>query len=277
MISRTYDVLKMAGDFAETIEDGYLVEGIPGQFRDAGEDLRGYYSNYVKNTDPFARSMHDLLGELDNIDFHWEAFARSRNNAITSVKDQVTSSRQIFQEEFDKLGQKKGNWARWWLRQWKRFLLDEPYEAHFKGASFMNITGDIDHYISMWRKTTIPDLEYRLTSTKGGSHGGLPGKIREVRDRWPKRYWGNKGFRTAPVEGLEYVRDKAVSVLKGADQVYEGLGYAINLLDKGGGYNLGGGFGWWHLKELLGNFDQAVKKLDDAEWKVRERQDSRRD
>ncbi|KAF7854623.1 hypothetical protein EAF04_010431 [Stromatinia cepivora] len=275
------DVLKIAGDFSETVDDGYLFENIPGAFRDAGTDLRDFYNEHVESNDPFARPMHSLLAELEAIDFTWESFAESRDEAVTNVKEQVQSSRSVFQDELDRLkeGEEKGKREKLLRRQWKRLLLDDPYESkvHFEGKNFVNITGHIQNYISTWRTTTIPGLSYRLTSTKGGPTGGLPAKMKEVEEKWPKRLWGEKRFRSAPVEELEDIREKAISILKRADGIYGVFWSSIHLLDWGGEKEKWGGFGEEHLEELLGAFDEAIRRLEGAEWMVRERQLSRSD
>ncbi|KAJ8063273.1 hypothetical protein OCU04_008504 [Sclerotinia nivalis] len=275
------DVLKIASGFSETVDDGYLIESIPGAFRDAGTDLRDFYNKHVDSNDPFARPMHILLVELEAIDFGWESFAESRDEAVTNVKEQVQSSRSVFQDELDRLKEveAKERKGMWWKSLGKRLLLDDPYEskAHFEGKNFVNITGNIQNYISTWRATTIPELSYRLTSTKGGPTGGLPAKMKEVQEKWPKRLWGEKRFRSAPVDELEDVREKAISILKRADGIYGVFLSTIHLLNWGGEKEKWRGFGEEHLEELLGAFDEAIQRLEGAEWMVRERQLSRSD
>ncbi|KAI9645079.1 hypothetical protein NHQ30_005813 [Ciborinia camelliae] len=274
--SLTYlsDVLKVAGDFSETVDDGYLVERVSDEFRQPGTDLRNYYRNFIRdgNDDLLSRSMQNLIAELDGFEFTWDRFAMSRDRAIKSVKNQVISSRRVFQNEYEKLGGDGGYWSDWYKRQWKKILLDEPYESHFEPLSYLNITTDMDYYLSMWRKSTIPDLSFRLTSPQKGSAGGLPGKIEELWGRLPKtsKYYGK-----ASIDGLQDARLRAISVLERADLIYEGIAFTLNWFEKGGGFNLKGGFAWWHLKELLGKFDEAVSKLEDADMMVLERQSSR--
>ncbi|KAB8294306.1 hypothetical protein EYC80_009727 [Monilinia laxa] len=276
-------VLKVAGDFSETIDDAYLFEQFPTVFRSASADLREFYTDHIKKNDPFAVPMYNLLAEVEALQFNWESFALSRDNAITSVKQHVQSSRAIFNEEYEKLTPKKTEVSQWWRRQFKRLVLKDPYEAHFEPATFLNVTGEMELLISTWRASMIPDLTFRLVSEKRGRMGGLPGQIREVEDEWPWKSWGDVRFRGPPVERLEEVRKKAVSVLEGVSRDYERIWLAIHLLDKVDGmgkgekFSLGGGFAWWHLEELLKRFDRTIQRLEDAEWNVRKRQNSRND
>ncbi|RAL67345.1 hypothetical protein DID88_008104 [Monilinia fructigena] len=155
-------VLKVAGDFSETIDDAYLFEQFPTVFRSASADLREFYTDHIKKNDPFAVPMYNLLAEVEALQFNWESFALSRDNAITSVKQHVQSSRAIFNEEYEKLASKKTDGFQWWQRQFKRFVLGDPYEAHFVPATFLNITGEMKLLISTWRASIIPDLTFRL-------------------------------------------------------------------------------------------------------------------
>lgn len=97
------DVLKVAGGFSETVDDGYLVENIPGALRDAGKVLRDFYNGNIESDDPFAWPVHALLAEVEAIDFGWESFAESRDEAVANIKEQVESSRLVFQNELDRL------------------------------------------------------------------------------------------------------------------------------------------------------------------------------
>lgn len=277
--------LKIAGDFSETADDGYLFEQFPKAFRNASSDLREFYTAHVKRYDPLADPLYNILSEIEALQLKWEFFALSRDNAITSVKQHVQSSRAVFNEEYEKLARNKTGGLQWWQRQLKRFLLQHPYQARLEPAAFLNITGEMELLISTWRATVIPDLKYRLVSKRWGHMGGLPGQMAEVEMEWIWKSWGDVRFRSPPVERLEKVRQKAVSVLEGADRDYERIWLTINLLHKVEGTrtrkrkdsSLGAGFAWWHLEKLLKRFDWAIKRLEDGEWIVRKRQNSRVD
>ncbi|CAD6446934.1 052a4909-88fc-47e8-85c6-81385c0f7e6b-CDS [Sclerotinia trifoliorum] len=264
------DLLKVAGGFPETLDEGYLVDNIPPAFQKAGTVLRDFYNERIENDDPFAWPVHALLAEVEAIDFGWESFRESRDEAVTSIKEQVKSSRLVFQDELKRLrgvGAKNRNRTSW-KRLGKKLLLDDPYEsrAHFDAKNFANITGSIQNYISTWRATSIPQLSYRLTSTKRGPTGGLPGKMNEVRKKWPKIDWRNWKFFRPPVDKLEEVREEAISILKRVDGMYGGFLSVIHLLDLAADKEKRRGFGEEHLEELLGVFDETFRRLQQAEW-----------
>lgn len=269
------ETLKLAGDFSESIDDGYLFELVPLAFRDAARDLREYYSKHVKSDNELVVPMHNLLSNLETIDFSWEAFADSRDLAISNVKSQVQASREIFQKELERA--EKGGFRNRWLRVWKCAVLDQPYGAGFEVANYGNITAAMENYLDTWHGKTIPELRHRLSSDKRGIGGGLLGQMNEVEDMWPSgRVWGDERFRLAPTDEVHDMRLKALSVLGLADRMYERLGFGIRLLEKEReGRGLQGKFGSSHLKSVVGAFDGAIKRLEDAEWKVRERWGSR--
>lgn len=281
------DVLNIAGNFSETIDDGYLFEEIPIAFQDAGSDLRSFYREHVRgklgSNDPFRKSVVGLFRELEEIGEDWWGFVEERDNAILNVKKSVESSRHIFQKEYENLGgSKKGKEEeRTWRRTWKKLMLDDPYEshAHFSERNFKNITDGIQNQIFTWRTATIPDLIYKLTltETKTGPFASLPGKIKEVEEKWPKWVWGDSKYRKAPTGELEVTRafedviGKAISLLMRAEGIYGDYWYAIQLLDEVGRDRVRGGFGAEHLEVLLGVFDRVVGRLEDAEGRIGER------
>ncbi|QSZ36049.1 hypothetical protein DSL72_007173 [Monilinia vaccinii-corymbosi] len=263
-------VLKIAGNFSNTVDDGYLFEQIPLRLQSARADLQEFSdAQIIMDDDPLAQPMDNLLAGLESVGLDWESLGASRDRAITSVKEQVQLSRSLFLQEYEKLvALEEAGKAPWWRRQRRKMLLENPHEAHFAPHTFENITGDIELLILTWRAHTIPDLRYRLTSSKGGRTGGLPGQVREVQEAWPRK---TMEFQEALVGWVEDARGRAVRTLDAADLEYGRLLFAMRLLDKEGGYDLRGGFGWWHLETLVGEFDRTIQRLEDAEEKVRER------
>ncbi|TGO54364.1 hypothetical protein BCON_0108g00090 [Botryotinia convoluta] len=270
------NTLGVAGAFSESIENGYLFESIPVELRDAGADLRAYHDLHAdssRNSRHHTRAVSNLLSESDGIDYHWKSFENSRDKAVTNVKEELQASRAIFQAEYEKLGGANRRWLSGLGKQWaKRILLRDPWESkvHFTESNWMNSTIEIENYIDVWRNRRIPELRYKLTSCRGGKTGGLPGLVKEVKDSWPVKDSGPKRFRTAPVYELEEVAKKAVSLLGHADGIYKIFWQAIQILEKRETKRKCG-FGRGRLEILLGKFDESIKKLEAAEWAVRER------
>lgn len=94
--------------------------------------------------------------------------------------------------------------------------------------------------------------------------------MNEVREKWPmKSVWR---FESAPVDELEEVREKAINILKRADTMYGGFLSAIHLLDLAAETQKWNGFGEEHLVELLDVFEKTIRRFQEAEWNVREKQ-----
>ncbi|TGO37194.1 hypothetical protein BHYA_0103g00150 [Botrytis hyacinthi] len=270
------DTIGVVGVFSETIENAYLFESIPVELRDAGAGLRAYHDLYVdssRNPRHHTRTVSNLLSELDGIDYHWKSFENSKDNAITSVKEELQASRAIFQAEYERLGGANRGWLTGLGKKWvKRILLRDPWESkvHFTESNWMNSTFEIENYIDVWRNKRIPELRYKFTSCQGGKTGGLPGLVKEVKDSWPVKDSGPKKFRVAPVYELEEVAKKAISLLGQADGIYKVFWHAFQTLRKRETTRKCA-FGNGRLEILLGRFDESIKKLEAAEWKIRER------
>ncbi|KAF7891582.1 hypothetical protein EAF00_007884 [Botryotinia globosa] len=270
------NTIGVAGEFSETIENACLFESIPVELRDAGADLRAYHDLYAdssRNSRHHTRTVSNLLSELDGIDYHWKSFENSRDRAITSVKEELQASRAIFQAEYERL-EGANRWSLAGLgKQWaKRILLRDPWESkvHFTESNWMNSTFEMENYIDVWRDKRIPELRYKFTSYRGGKTGGLPGLVKEVKDSWPVKDSGPKKFRVAPVYELEEVAKKAISLLGQADGIYKVFWHAFQTLRKTETKRKCA-FGKGRLEILLGKFDESIKKLEAAEWKIRER------
>lgn len=270
------DTIGVVGLFSETIENAYLVESIPVELRDASADLRAYHDLYAdlsRNSRHHTRTVSNLLSELDGIDYHWKSFENSRDKAITSVKEELQASRAIFQAEYERLGGADGGLLTGLGKQWaKRIFLCDPWEStvHFTKSNWMNSTIEIENYIDVWRNKRIPELRYKFTSLRGGKTGGLPGLVKEVKESWPVKGSGPKKFRVAPVYELEEVGKKAISLLGQADAVYKVFWHAFQTLRKRDETRKCA-FGRGRLEIILGKFDESIKKLEAAEWKITER------
>ncbi|KAF7950539.1 hypothetical protein EAE96_007821 [Botrytis aclada] len=266
----------IAGAFSESIGNAYLFESIPVELRDAASDLRVYHDLHPdssRNARHHTKALSNLLSELDGIDYHWKSFENSRDRAITSVKEELQASRAIFQAEYEKLGGKNRRWLSGLPTQLvKRTLLRDPWDskAHFTERNWMNSTIEIKDYVDVWRNKRIPELRYKFTSNRGGKTGGLPGLVKEVTDSWPVKNSGPKKFRVAPVYELEEVAKKAISLLGNADGVYKIYSQAIQFLENKK-MERKRGFGRGRLEILLGKFDESIKRLEAAEWAIRER------
>ncbi|KAF7915259.1 hypothetical protein EAE99_010251 [Botrytis elliptica] len=270
------NTIGVAGLFSETIDNGYLFESIPVEFRGAGADLRAYHDLYAessRNSRLHTRAVSNLLSELNGIDYHWKSFENSRDKAVTSVKEELQASRAIFQAEYERLGGANRDWLVGFGKQWaKRLLLRDPWESrvHFTESNWMNVTIEMENYIDVWRNKRIPELRYKLTSCRGDRTGGLPGLVKEVKDSWPAKDSAPKRFKTAPVYELEEVAKKAISLLGQADGIYKVFWHAIETLKKGDTKKKNA-FGKRRLESLLGKFDESIKRLEAAEWAIRER------
>ncbi|KAF7880760.1 uncharacterized protein EAF01_011925 [Botrytis porri] len=270
------NTIGVAGAFSESIDNGYLFEAIPIELRNAGAELREYHDSHAdssRNSRHHTRAVANLLSELDRIDYHWKSFENSRDKAVTSVKEELQASRAIFQAEFDRLG---GPNRQWWTglakQSVKRISLRDPWESkvHVTESNWMNGTIEIENYIDVWRNKRIPELRYKFTSLRGGKTGGLPGLVKEVQDSWPVKNSGPKKFKIAPVYELEEAGKKAISLLAHADGVYKSFWHALQTL-KRGGTKKKCAFGRGRLELILRKYDESIKKLEAAEWAIRER------